>query len=296
MSSWMSRAIGSHRTSPSSSSSSLHDTKNQKNTTTPPNTIHGDAPTGHHRAESHAVSSRSAQPARSNLFARRSASSQSTQPRITPTKPPVPSLSQPVVPTGSWSSPAIPNSMFFASNFLIGVGLLIIQPATGKVAIVHDSKAPGYFFLPKGRKDVGEDIIAAALREGYEESGYRATLMSLPVPTLAPYPPEDKRSWEEKRLTSEPIYVSTQYYRSDHRREPGIYFTFWFVGEIPADAEYKSGTGMADEQNFVTELVDYDEARSKLYGTQIAILEVGYHLWQCKEQMVNRTTPSVTPP
>lgn len=46
--------------------------------------------------------------------------------------------------------------------------MAIIQPSTGKVLLVYESKR-GYWFLPKGRKDIGETIEEAALREAYEE-------------------------------------------------------------------------------------------------------------------------------
>ena len=56
--------------------------------------------------------------------------------------------------------------MFFSENFMLGAGAVIIQPSSGKVVIVQDGD---YWFLPKGRKDLGESIEQAALREAYEE-------------------------------------------------------------------------------------------------------------------------------
>lgn len=68
------------------------------------------------------------------------------------------------------SSAAIADSMFFASELLLGSGMAIIQPSTGKVVVVHMREAETeYWFLPKGRKDVGESLEQAALREAYEE-------------------------------------------------------------------------------------------------------------------------------
>ena len=66
------------------------------------------------------------------------------------------------------STPAVPDSMWFASDFMLGVGMVIIQPSTGKVVVLYE-KARKYWFLPKGRKDVGETLEQAALREAYEE-------------------------------------------------------------------------------------------------------------------------------
>ena len=46
--------------------------------------------------------------------------------------------------------------------------MVILQPSTSRVVIVHETRL-NYWFLPKGRKDVGESMEQAALREAYEE-------------------------------------------------------------------------------------------------------------------------------
>jgi 8-oxo-dGTP pyrophosphatase MutT (NUDIX family) len=51
---------------------------------------------------------------------------------------------------------------------MFGAAMVIIQDATHKIVVVHDTRKGGWFF-PRGRKDVGESLEEAALREGYEE-------------------------------------------------------------------------------------------------------------------------------
>lgn len=46
--------------------------------------------------------------------------------------------------------------------------MVIIQPETRKIVVVFD-KQTDRWFLPKGRKDLGESIEQAALREAHEE-------------------------------------------------------------------------------------------------------------------------------
>lgn len=46
--------------------------------------------------------------------------------------------------------------------------MVIIQPSTGQVVLVHDTDTKSWFF-PKGRKDRGESLEQTALREAYEE-------------------------------------------------------------------------------------------------------------------------------
>jgi hypothetical protein len=74
----------------------------------------------------------------------------------------------PHAPLSRNSSPGFPNGMYFASDFMIGAGMVILQPSTMKVVVVYDAQTKSWF-LPKGRKDVGESLEQAALREAYEE-------------------------------------------------------------------------------------------------------------------------------
>lgn len=73
------------------------------------------------------------------------------------------------------STPTVPDSLWFASEFTLGAGMIIIQPSTGKVVVIserqehEDGRALRSWFLPRGRKDVGESLEQAALREAYEE-------------------------------------------------------------------------------------------------------------------------------
>ena len=53
---------------------------------------------------------------------------------------------------------------------MLGAGMVILQPSTNKVVLVHDRKREyAAYFFPRGRKDIGETLEAAALREAYEE-------------------------------------------------------------------------------------------------------------------------------
>jgi hypothetical protein len=68
----------------------------------------------------------------------------------------------------------------------------IFHLATARVVIcsAEDRRVGLYYFLPKGRRDAGEDAARGAEREGYEEvldiliSTYTCTCMSRSVLTL----------------------------------------------------------------------------------------------------------------
>jgi hypothetical protein len=103
----------------------------------------------------------------------------------------------------------VPNSVFHATDFLLGAGAVIIQPATGKVVLVTDKRER--WFLPKGRKDKGESLEQTVLREAYEEVRWiysllppsdhsfrapsRVLMSDLAGPRTLPHPPFILMAW-----------------------------------------------------------------------------------------------------
>lgn len=140
--------------------------------------------------------------------------------------------------------------------------MVIIQPETEKIVMIKDTKLK-IWFLPKGRKDVGESLEQTALREAYEEvcnpalnsklflafdaivhelkSGYRAEFLPLYIPTRAPTSPNAQNDGYYEPPNTEPIYVSVITWsprkkRSGTMDNGGEYLSFYYVGKIPVDA------------------------------------------------------------
>ncbi|PBK89058.1 hypothetical protein ARMGADRAFT_350598 [Armillaria gallica] len=61
-----------------------------------------------------------------------------------------------------WSSAALPRSGFASQDFLLGSGMVVLQPSFDKVVIVYDCLTKEYFLL-RGRKDIGEPSEQTAL-------------------------------------------------------------------------------------------------------------------------------------
>lgn len=70
------------------------------------------------------------------------------------------------VPTVSASLPF--HARFDSSHLTIGAGVAIFHLATSRVVLCWHTRE-GYWFLPKGRRDVYEESGCGAEREGYEE-------------------------------------------------------------------------------------------------------------------------------
>ncbi|OIW31333.1 hypothetical protein CONLIGDRAFT_310541 [Coniochaeta ligniaria NRRL 30616] len=71
----------------------------------------------------------------------------------------------------------------------ISCGTVTIDPAKQKVLLIWNRNLKIYQ-LPKGRKNIGEDMLSAAMRETYEETGVTATPLRLKIATRAT-PPAD---------------------------------------------------------------------------------------------------------
>ncbi|KIY67617.1 hypothetical protein CYLTODRAFT_314627, partial [Cylindrobasidium torrendii FP15055 ss-10] len=180
------------------------------------------------------------------------------------------------------SSTSVPDSGFAAVDFMLGAGMVIIQPSTRRIVVCYiespDSKR--LFFFPKGRKDVGESLEQAAVREAREEGGYK-DVEHFPLYKMhrQPVPPGRERFSEPD---TEAVFISITKWGpklsgqqiSDYG---GEYFTFWYVGYLPDKAEWTAGTGMADEQDYRAVLLSYEDARAALLGTELeSVLE---HAW-----------------
>ena len=62
-------------------------------------------------------------------------------------------------------------AQFPSTHFVIGGGVAIFHVASARVVVCRaaDKRHGEYFFLPKGRRDAGEESGPGAEREGYEE-------------------------------------------------------------------------------------------------------------------------------
>jgi 8-oxo-dGTP pyrophosphatase MutT (NUDIX family) len=165
---------------------------------------------------------------------------------------------------------------------MLGAGMVIIQPSTHKIVVIYETEKQ-YWFLPRGRKDVGESLEQAALREAYEESGYRAEFLPLLNPTHQPVPPGNRANSDW--LNTEPIYMTLTSWQPRKRRNGtigaygGEYVTMWYVGQIPEDMTPDEGTGMADEQNYQSYLLTVEEAMSRLWDSEKLVVAYTWRIF-----------------
>jgi len=78
-------------------------------------------------------------------------------------------------------------TVHFSHQCVLSCGTITLDLERSKVLLIR-CRTNDEHLLPKGRKDVGETLEQAALRETYEETGHRVHLLPLSMPTLASSP------------------------------------------------------------------------------------------------------------
>ncbi|KAF8628584.1 hypothetical protein AX17_005980 [Amanita inopinata Kibby_2008] len=188
------------------------------------------------------------------------------------------------------STPTVPDSGWCASDFLLGAGMVIVQQTTHKVVVINEPEKQ-HWFLPRGRKDIGESLEHAALREAYEESGYRVE--SLPLYTFTQAPSSRHDGDARLQPNTEPVYMTVVSYGPRIRhgqvvRDAGEYVTSWYVGQIPDGAVREIGTGMPNEREYVAHLVSVQEALQLLHPSEARVLHYAWtvceHTWRVQRE------------
>lgn len=86
----------------------------------------------------------------------------------------------------------------------ISCGTVTIDPAKQKLLLIWNKKLKIYQ-LPKGRKNIGEDMLSAAIRETYEETGVRTTPWRLKIATRATPPSDHSHSADDTARADEQL-------------------------------------------------------------------------------------------
>lgn len=147
-------------------------------------------------------------------------------------------------------------SLHFSSNFVISCGTVTLDIQAHKVLIILCRKTKEYL-LPKGRKDINEDTPTTAIRETYEETGYKCELLPHAFLILAP-------DAVAGSLTTEAFVVS-------QRTTDGVLkIIFWYLAQGDSASAKEEGTQMVDEdyeslwvgENDVLGMLTFDDDRA----------------------------------
>jgi hypothetical protein len=108
------------------------------------------------------------------------------------------------------------------------------------------------------------------------KSGYRCTMLPLNIPTRATRPLDaDKKPRIPRYPNTEPFFVEVIHnpppdlfnFQTKKYERPEYggteYICFYYIAQIPADAEPETGTKMWDEQGYVSHLLPFEEVLKK---------------------------------
>lgn len=135
----------------------------------------------------------------------------------------------------------------FSEDFVLSSGTVPIDVSKGLVLLLY-YRPKGEYMLPKGRKNVGETLEAAAIRETAEESGFKCSLFKHQLKTNAQ---ELVGSYH-----TEPIAVQ-QRMNQDVRK-----IIFWYVAEVDSTSHRMRDT-QEEGEDFDVEWVCVENATSK---------------------------------
>lgn len=151
---------------------------------------------------------------------------------------------------------------YLAGDFVMSAGSVLFCRAAGsdelQICLIYHPERDQWL-LPKGRKDCGETIEAAAVRETYEETGYPCELVPLRMPTRATVAGETQKDDATVRTAAlEPMSVVLQ-----DRGWKGAKVIWWYVAKVRDGATKVEGTQMAAE-NYESHFLEASEAVSRL--------------------------------
>ncbi|KAK2763741.1 hypothetical protein FQN54_009357 [Arachnomyces sp. PD_36] len=119
-------------------------------------------------------------------------------------------------------------SLHLSDSFVISSGTVTVDLVHKKLLLIY-WRTTGEYFLPKGRKDIGETLEQNALRETFEETGHRVELLPLKIETLATVPESDSSKTQGKEndtLVTEPVAVQQRV-----TKEKTLKIIFWFAAK-----------------------------------------------------------------
>lgn len=148
-------------------------------------------------------------------------------------------------------------SLHFSDSFVISCGTVTLDLNCPKVLLIYWRKT-GEYFLPKGRKDVSEGLEQTALRETFEETGYRVKLLPLSMETLATAPSHDpalKKDEAGRSLITEPFAVTQR-----TTNDGVLKIIFWYVASANCTEEQCNGTRQEGEEDFESVWLPPEEA------------------------------------
>jgi len=150
--------------------------------------------------------------------------------------------------------------LLLSEDFVISCGCVVFVPSTEQIVLVKSTSATqaGSWLLPKGRKNVGESLEGAAVREAFEETGCECELWPCEMGTRATDPLVTGRVSDVVRSAkcAEPLALQMRQTRHGHQK-----IIFWFIGKMK---EGCTPQPLEAHEHYEVGFFGYDEAIAQL--------------------------------
>lgn len=152
----------------------------------------------------------------------------------------------------------------FSEAFVICAGSVLFRSTTDKreweICVLHSPKE-AVWVLPKGRKDCGESVENAALRETYEETGYRCEFFPCGMTTRAPLP--HVNMVDEPHIVEggvEPFAITVR----SLGEAQGTKIIWWYLTRVIDEDETQSEGTQTETEDFRSEFITTEKAIDQL--------------------------------
>ncbi|KAJ0425633.1 NUDIX hydrolase domain-like protein [Aspergillus carlsbadensis] len=152
-----------------------------------------------------------------------------------------------------------PTAQFSSEHFVESCGaiLLDISRETKRVCLIQYQNVG--WFLPKGRRNIGETRHAAALREVEEETGYKCRVYPVSMSTRAPRPDDPEDVPDTARLisdSSEPFMLTVR----ELDGGTDVKIIWWYIAVV----DDNSASAPSKPKDFTADFFTFEEALQRL--------------------------------
>ena len=166
-----------------------------------------------------------------------------------------------------------------SNDFVLSSGTVPIDYSKHLILLLYH-RPKGEYLLPKGRKNVGETLQAAAIRETTEESGYRCRLLEHHLPTRAPNLPSS--------LHTEPIAIQQRFHQGIRK------IIFWYVALVDSSDPQIENT-QEEGEDFESRWLPVEEAAATIsFDEDRRIVETAIGAIHCQPTVAIPSIFSVT--
>ncbi|KAI4641497.1 hypothetical protein J4E93_007593 [Alternaria ventricosa] len=153
-----------------------------------------------------------------------------------------------------------PTQQYTSDLFVESCGAILYDTTRQKVCLIHLAQS-NMWTLPKGRRNVGESRRESALREVYEETGYKCHILPVDMKTRATIAGDTADAPDVARISRdsvEPFMVTMRTLKDGQ----GVKIIWWYVAMMDQGACETKGPA---EEGVETGSYSYEEAERLLY-------------------------------